>query len=76
MPAMKGLKVIDTCGAGDIFGGSAMFRFLQHQKAADELTKEDLDDITHFASVSGGLSTQKHGGISSIPALGEVLAAL
>ena len=76
MPAMKGLKVIDTCGAGDIFGGSAMFRFLQHNKAAADLTKEELDDITRFASVAAGLSTQKHGGISSIPALDEVLAAL
>ncbi len=75
-PAMKGLNVIDTCGAGDIFGGSAMFRFLQHGKAASSLTKEDLEDITRFASVSAGLSTQKHGGVSSIPSLADVLAAL
>ena len=76
MPAMTGLNVIDTCGAGDIFGGSAMFRFLQHGKPASELAKEDLDDITRFATVSAGLSTQKHGGISSIPDLSDVLAAL
>ena len=76
MPAMTGLNVIDTCGAGDIFGGSAMFRFLQHGKPASELTKEDLDDITRFATVSAGLSTQKHGGISSSPDLSDVLAAL
>ena len=76
MPAMTGLNVIDTCGAGDIFGGSAMFRFLQHGKPASELTKEDLDDITRFATVSAGLSTQKHGGISSIPDLSDVLATL
>ena len=76
MPAMTGLNVIDTCGAGDIFGGSAMFRFLQHGKPASELTKEDLDDITRFATVSAGLSTQKHGGISSSPDLSDVLATL
>ena len=76
MPAMTGLNVIDTCGAGDIFGGSAMFRFLQHGKPVSDLTKEDLDDITRFATVSAGLSTQKHGGISSIPDLSDVLAAL
>ena len=76
MPAMTGLNVIDTCGAGDIFGGSAMFRFLQHGKPASELAKEDLDDITRFATVSAGLSTQKHGGISSIPDLSDVLATL
>jgi fructokinase len=76
MPAMTGLNVIDTCGAGDIFGGSAMFRFLQHGKLVSDLTKQDLDDITRFATVSAGLSTQKHGGISSIPDFSDVLAAL
>ena len=75
-PAMKGLHVIDTCGAGDIFGGSAMFRLLQKGKSPDELSKDDLDDITRFASVAAGLSTQKHGGISSIPALEDVLSSL
>ena len=75
-PAMSGLNVIDTCGAGDIFGGSAMFRFLQLGKAASDLTKADLEDITKFASAAAGLSTQKHGGISSIPALEDVLAVL
>ena len=53
-----------------------MFRFLQRGKPASELTKEDLDDITRFATVSAGLSTQKHGGISSIPDLSAVLATL
>ena len=71
---MSGLKVIDTCGAGDIFGGAAMFRFLQLGKKASELTAEELTDITRFASTAAGLSTQKHGGISSIPELSDVLA--
>ena len=75
-PAMKGLHVIDTCGAGDIFGGSAMFRFLQLGKAPELLSDTDLQDITRFASASAGISTQKHGGISSIPSLPEVLSAL
>lgn len=73
-PAMQGLHVIDTCGAGDIFGGSAMFRFLQLGKKASELTAEELTDITRFASTAAGLSTLKHGGISSIPELSDVLA--
>ena len=75
-PAMSGLKVIDTCGAGDIFGGSAMFRLLSSGKKAEDLTQDDLDDITRFASTSAGISTQKHGGISSIPELSDVLAAM
>ena len=76
MPAMKGIHVIDTCGAGDIFGGAAMFRFLEHGKSPALLTKEELEDITHFATTAAGLSTQKHGGISSIPAMSDILKAL
>ena len=75
-PAMSGLKVIDTCGAGDIFGGSAMYRLLCSGKKPADLTQAELEDITRFATVSAGLSTQKHGGISSIPALEDVLKAL
>lgn len=72
-PAMKNINVIDTCGAGDIFGGSAMFRLLSSGKKPEDLTKTDLEDITRFATVAAGLSTQKHGGISSIPKLEDVL---
>ena len=75
-PALKISKVIDTCGAGDIFGGSALFRFLSLGKKAEELTEEDLKDITVFASTAAGLSTAKHGGISSIPQLSDVLRAM
>ena len=73
-PSMKGLKVVDTCGAGDIFGGSAMYRLLSSGKAIEELTEEDLTGITRFAATAAGLSTLKHGGISSIPEFEDVLA--
>lgn len=75
-PAMKDIDVIDTCGAGDIFGGSAMYRFLGKGKKAADLTKADLEDITRFATVAAGISTTKHGGISSIPQLDDVLKAM
>lgn len=75
-PAMKDIKVIDTCGAGDIFGGSAMYRFLSLGKDAADLTEEELKDITVFAATAAGISTTKHGGISSIPALADVLKAI
>ncbi len=75
-PALQGLRVLDTCGAGDIFGGSAMFHFLQLGKAPESLSDADLQDITRFASAAAGISTQKHGGISSIPTLQEVLSVL
>ena len=67
-----GIHVVDTTGAGDIFGGSAMSRFLQRQKAPDELTADDLDKIVRFACTAASLSTQKHGGIASVPDIAEV----
>ncbi len=71
-PCLKGVKVVDTTGAGDIFGGSAMARFLAKGKPAQELTESDLADITTFACTSAGLSTENFGGISSVPELSEV----
>ena len=72
----KGIHVVDTTGAGDIFGGSAMSRFLACGKRADELTQEDLEKIVRFACTAASLSTQKHGGITSVPAQEDVTALL
>ena len=69
----KGVNVIDTTGAGDIFGGSAMSRFLKLNKRPDEVTEGELRDIVTFACTAASLSTQKHGGISSVPPEAEVL---
>ena len=71
-----GIRVVDTTGAGDIFGGSAMSRFLQHQKAPSALTEEELTGIVRFACTAASLSTQKHGGISSVPDEAEVEARM
>ncbi len=68
-----GIQVVDTTGAGDIFGGSAMSRFLQVGKAPAELTEGDLTEIVRFACTAASLSTQKHGGISSVPEKAAVL---
>ena len=70
--AIDNIKVIDTTGAGDIFGGSAMYKFLKTKKDINDLTKEDLLDIVTFATISAGLSTTKLGGISSIVTLDEI----
>ena len=58
---------IDTTGAGDIFGGSAVSRLLELGKAPDELTAEDLTWIGSFATMAASLSTEHAGGIPSIP---------
>lgn len=73
VPSLKGIKVIDTTGAGDIFGGSAVWKLLQIEKAPGELTEEELWDIVTFACTSAGLSTTKSGGISSVPEYETVL---
>ncbi len=62
-----GIHVVDTTGAGDIFGGSAMSRFLRFAKAPEELTVEEMRAVTRFACCAASLSTQTHGGINSVP---------
>lgn len=65
--SLKGIKAIDTTGAGDIFGGSAMYKFLIKKKDIDNLSNDDLFDMVSFANKVAGLSTTKHGGVSSVP---------
>lgn len=73
VPSLPEIKVIDTTGAGDIFGGSAVWKLLQTGKAPEELSEAELRNIVIFASASAGLSTTKSGGISSVPSLEQVL---
>ena len=67
---------VDTTGAGDIFGGSAVYRLLELNKSIDALTAADLRYIGAFASTAASLSTEKPGGIPSIPERDAVLAAM
>ena len=57
---------IDTTGAGDIFGGSAVSRLLDLGKDIGDLTEEDLAYIGRFATTAASLSTELLGGIPSI----------
>ena len=63
---LKGLTVTDTTGAGDIFGGCAVWRLLQSGKAPAALDEAELRGITEFACRVAGRSTEKSGGISAI----------
>lgn len=67
------VKTVDTTGAGDIFGGSAVARLLELNKAPDALEEKELLDIARFAGTAATLSTQYPGGISSIRPREEVL---
>ena len=57
---------VDTTGAGDIFGGSAVSRLLELNKPIEDLTAEDLRYIGCFATTAASLSTEFSGGIPSI----------
>ena len=65
--SLKDIKVVDTTGAGDIFGGSAVWKLLQTGKRPEDLDEAELTQIVSFACRAAGLSTTKHGGISSVP---------
>ena len=73
VPSLSGISVLDTTGAGDIFGGSAVWKLLQTGKTPEELTEAELRDIVSFACTSAGLSTTKSGGISSVPEYNEIV---
>lgn len=70
--SLKNIHVIDTCGAGDIFGGSAVSKWLETGKEPEELNKDELENIVRFATAMAGISTTRSGGISSIPEVNEV----
>ena len=67
---------VDTTGAGDIFGGSAVARLLELEKPIAQLTEADLAYIGSFAAAAASLSTETVGGIPSIPAKDAVLKAM
>ena len=67
--SLKNIKVVDTTGAGDIFGGSAVWKLLQTGTAPEDLTEAGLREIVSFACKAAELSTTKPGGISSVPEL-------
>lgn len=73
VPSLSGIQVVDTTGAGDIFGGSAVWKLLQSHTSPENLNKADLEEIVHFACTAAGLSTTRPGGVSSVPELTDVL---
>ena len=67
---------VDTTGAGDIFGGSALHRLLDFRVPPEELDRGGLEEIARFAVTAASLSTQHPGGIPSIPELAQVVVRM
>ena len=76
VPGMSGIRVVDTTGAGDIFGGSAVYRLLETGKVPETLEEAELREIVSFACTAAGLSTTKHGGIQSVPDIDDVIRSM
>ncbi|MBQ7817953.1 MAG: carbohydrate kinase [Oscillospiraceae bacterium] len=76
VPAPAGISAVDTTGAGDIFGGSAVWKLLTVEKLPEQLTTKELLKIAKFACTAASLSTTRPGGISSVPESTSILAKL
>ncbi len=74
--APDNIRAVDTTGAGDIFGGSAMWQLLEIKKAPQELTAQELEQVARFACTAASLSTTRYGGIGAAPSYEEIVAAL
>lgn len=61
------VTALDTTGAGDIFGGSAVHMLLELGKDPGTLNAEELEQVGRFALAAASLSTTQPGGISSVP---------
>lgn len=67
---------VDTTGAGDICGGSAVSQILRIGKPMETLNEEELSQIVRFASTAASLSTEKPGGIPAIPEYDTVMGRM
>lgn len=69
-PSIK-VQAVDTTGAGDIFFGSFISKFIKSGKELDELSYDDVLSFVSFAARNAGESTLKKGGLPSIPNINQ-----
>lgn len=67
------VPVIDTNGAGDAFFGGLLYQITRVDKPLEQ-DKTKIMNMIEFANIVGALTTTKHGAISAIPTIDEVLA--
>lgn len=55
------VEPVDTTGAGDIFFGTAVWRWLVEEKTPEELTQKQLEEVARFACAAAALSVTRPG---------------
>ncbi len=75
-PALAVENTVDTTGAGDIFYGAALSQIIKQGKEPGALSEGEVRSIARFAGAAAALSTQKYGGVTSIPEEEKVLALM
>ena len=63
----RNVHPVDTTGAGDIFFGTFLSQLLRRSLSLDSLRKEDAAACLETAISVSGKSTERPGGIASIP---------
>ena len=63
---------IDTNAAGDIFFGAFLYRLATSGKPLAEHNLLELEGYIAFANAAAGLSTEKRGGVASVPELSDI----
>jgi len=56
---------VGTTGAGDIFGGTSVFKLLKTGKSPEKLTFAELYGIAEFACAAAAISIEQYSGIAS-----------
>jgi sugar/nucleoside kinase (ribokinase family) len=70
------VRPVDTTGAGDCFTAGVLCQFLALGREPQDLGPADCLAMARRGVTCGALSTEKRGGIPSIPTLAEVAARL
>ncbi len=70
------VNAIDTTGAGDCFTAGLLSQFLTLNRKLPDLREKDYLTMARRGVTAGALSTEKRGGIPSIPSLEETQANL
>lgn len=70
------VQAIDTTGAGDCFTAGVLHQFITLNHKLADLGADDYRTMARWGVTAGALSTEKHGGIPSIPSMEEIKARL